>query len=373
MENVSVKAIFAGTCVCLLLLVMTPVGTAQQAELPTWEVGDTWAMGASDLDLAPLLQYVEENLRQTYAAMGVTDFSISGSGKLDIYEIYEVVEVQAERYKVSVSMGLEMDMSLDLALTMGTESGSGHLGLSTFMKADGFLYFTKDKLAAAEEDVSGTMEINMPIQMQAAGQTIDMTMKINANFEMRLVYDPPLDIFNFPITVGENWTTQSNVEITGTMDITVSTAGVEQSLSIPLDNTTQLSLPFRCSTTTDVTLEDGSTSTSYKIEYSMEGVGYTTLPLKGAFYYSPDRKFIVGSDLSMLPGVAGEIGTMALGGLEGRASLGSMAAVTEQEARDAIAGMGPKEGISIVLIGAIVAIVIVAIAAVLVVVRRRRA
>jgi len=352
---------------------MTPVGTAQQAELPTWEVGDTWAMGASDLDLAPLLQYIEENLRQTYAAMGVTDFSISGSGKLDIYEINKVVEVQAERYKVSVSMGLEMDMLLDLALTLGAESGSGHIDLSVVMKADGFLYYTKDKLAAAEQELSGTMEINMPMRIQAAGQTIDTTMNMNTNFEMHLVYDPPLDIFNFPITVGENWTAQSNVEITGTMNITMSAAGGEQSLSIPLDNTFQLSLPFRCSTTTDVTLEDGSTSTSYKIDYSLEGVEYIPPMLKGAFYYSPDRKFVVKEDISMLPGIAGEIGTMALGGLEGRASFGSMAAVTEQEARDAIAGMGPKEGISIVLIGAIVAIVIVAIAAVLVVVRRRRA
>jgi len=76
-------------------------------------------------------------------------------------------------------------------------------------------------------------------------------------------------------------------------------------------------------------------------------------------------------DLSMLPSVAGDVGTMALGGFGGQASFGSMYAVTEQEARSAIAAMAlGGGGISWILVGLVVIIIIVIAAAV--VIKRRR-
>jgi hypothetical protein len=120
-----------------------------------------------------------------------------------------------------------------------------------------------------------------------------------------------------------------------------------------------------------VTLEDGSTRTAYKIDVFAGDRAYISpLLTGGAFYYSPDKKFIARLDLSALPTFAGEVGTMGVGGLGGIASLGTLVAVTEQEAKDAIARMGPAKP-DIVLFAGVAGIIILIVLAILLIKSRR--
>ncbi len=361
------KGILASICAGLLLLAMAQAGTSQ-ATVPTWQVGDTWAMGADDLDLTPLLQNVVESLEQEYTDMGVSlDANLTGT--LSVYEIFKVVEVQATQYKVSISMGVEMNISGTMSITQDGQTQSGSFNFTLVGKADGFAYFNKDTLALVKEELSGDIDFTMSVQ--ALGQTMDITMDVT--FQTTITFNPPLDIFNFPINVGDSWTAESTATLTGTMSGTVSMTGYgDQSINEPLDTTTPVSIPFQCPSTTDVTLEDGSVSTSYKITQSGASVGgVAPTCLGGNVYYSPDRGFIVTQDLAGLPGVTGLAGGMSLGGVDSTASLGSMNPVTEQEANSAISGMGTG-GIDIVLVGIIIAAIVVPVVIVLVVVLVRK-
>lgn len=365
------KAILASIFIGILLLAMTQAGTAQQAEVPTWKVGDTWAMGASNIDLAPLIQHIIENMQQQYAATGGSA-SANLTGTLSIYYIFKVEEVQAAQYKVKLSAGLEMNISGTMSVTQYGKTESGSLKFTFTITADGHAYFTKDTLALTKEELSG--DIDFTISALSAGQTVDMT--ADMTFQATMTFSPALDIFNFPIKAGDNWTAESTATVTGSISGTASMSGYgTQAISQSLDATTPMSVSFECPSTADVTLEDGSVSTCYKITQSGASVGgVSPMALGGSVYYSPDRGFIVKQDLTGLPGVAGKGGGMSLSGAESAASLGSIDPMTEQEAKAGIAGIGAG-GIDMALIAvvAVVVVIVIAVVVVVLVIRRGRA
>ncbi len=368
-----IKAIFAGMCACFLFLTIVPESTAQ-AELPTWNVGDTWAMGARDEDITSIFTVIMENLKQIYS-----DLTYEASGKLSYFIIYKVDAVEAQQYRVAVDGGIEMTADMSYSISYQGQQSSVSTNMTMVAKINGTIYYTKNELAVARQDLALDLDMDFSISGSGAMDT-NVSGSADMTGNMSATYNPSLDIFDFPITIGENWTAESDVTVTGSITGKVSAMGMEQSTSQSLDNTFHLSLSASCPSTQDVTLPDGSIATCYKLVVS--GTGYASpLPLTGTLYYSPDQRFIVATGLTF-----GDVmGTASFGSTEtlpsytqsiteaeGEQVLFTMSPVTEQEARDAIAGMG-AEGISIVIIGALAAIIIAAIAAVLVVVRRRRA
>lgn len=373
MGNVSVKAIFAGTCACLLLLSMAQIGTSQQAELPTWNVGDTWAMGARDVDLTPILAAIMENLEQMYP-----DLTYDASGKLSYYIIYKVEGIEAQQYRVSAVGGFEMDADINYSASYQGQQVSASTHMTMVAKMNGTLYYTENELALARADV--TLDLDMKFSASGMGMSVSGSADMTGN--MSATFDPPLDLFDFPIAVDENWTAESDATITGSISGKVRAMDMEQSISEPLDNTLHVSVSASCPSTVNVTLPDGSTSTCYKIVVSGAGMGQANpLMVGNVLYYSPDQRFVIAQGLtygsaigSASLGSKGTLpaGTQSLTGVETEQVLFTMNPVTEQEARDVIAGMGAK-GIDIVLLGALAAIVIVVIAVAVLAVRRRRA
>lgn len=355
------KVILAGICACILFLTTVQMGMApQEAELPTWNVGLTWAMGKPDFDLS-----------FTYTSMGMT-LDATGSGSY--YVIYKVGAIEGQEYRVDVTGGLEMIMDIDISGSVGGEPVSGSMHMTMAAKVDGTIYYTRDELAVVRANETLDLDIGFSGSITAAGQTQSFSGSMDVSGNIGITFDPPLDIFDFPITVGESWTAESVATVTGSMSGTMRMDSVEQSISQPLAETVNVSLSISCPGTVDIPLA----STCYKIVVSGTGMAQAS-PFMPAnvLYYSPDRGFIVAAELPFGEALSGasfgsEENIPFVGGIAGGEETITLSSVTEQEARDAIAEMGAK-GIDIVLIGAIVAIVIVAIAAVLVVVRQRRA
>ncbi len=362
------RVLLTGICACILFLTTVQTGAAQQAELPTWDVGLTWAMGKPDIDLT-----------FTYTTMGMT-LDATGSGSY--YVIYKVGAIEGQEYRVDVAGGLDMIMDIDISGVSAGEQVSGSLHMTMTAKVDGTIYYTRDELAVTRAEETFDIGMEFSGSVTGGGQTGSVSGSMDASGNMSITFNPPLDIFDFPITVGESWTAESVATVTGSMSgsmsLTIVADGEEQSSSEPisesLDQTVNVSLSVSCPSTVDIPLA----STCYKIVVSGTGMAQAS-PFMPAdvLYYSPDKGFIVGAELPFGEAMSGaslgsEEDIPFFGGMMGGEEAIALSSVTEQEARDAIAGMGAK-GIDPVLIGAIVAIVIVAIAAVLVVVIRRRA
>ncbi|RLG56504.1 MAG: hypothetical protein DRN83_03915, partial [Hadesarchaea archaeon] len=103
-----------------LLLIGTASGTGSQAEVPTWNVGDSWSMGAEDIDLTPILTALMENLAQS---MPGTNYD--ASGHMSCYIVHEVVGEDEQCYIMEVNEGAGINTALSFSGGYGEQSGSG--------------------------------------------------------------------------------------------------------------------------------------------------------------------------------------------------------------------------------------------------------
>lgn len=360
MKNVKGKVVLAGICACILLLTTVQMGMSQQAELPTWDVGLTWAMGEPDFDLS-----------FAYTTMGMI-LDATGSGSY--YVIYKVGAIEGQEYRVDLTGGLEIIMDIDISGDYFEQQVSGSMHMTMTVKVDGTIYYTRDELAVVRASETLNLDIEFSGNVTAAGQTQSINGSMEASGNMSITFDPPLDIFDFPITVGDSWTAESVATVTGSMSGTMKMDGEEQDLSQPLADTVYVSLSISCPGTVDIPLA----STCFKIVVSGTGMAQASpfIPAN-VLYYSPDKGFFVAAELPFGEALGGaslgsEGSVPFVGDIAGSEETIILSSVGEQEAQDAIAGIGTK-GINPILIGAIVAVVIVAIAAVLIVVRQRLA
>gem|GEM_PF-1804272 len=364
-----VKTTLAGVCAFFLLLTILPLAAPQQAELPTWNVGDTWAMGARDVDLGPIFKALME------ATPGVT---ANVSGKVSYFVIYKVEGEDAQHYRVSVTQGMEMDLSGTISGTRYGTTSSGSVRMSMVAKGDGNSYYTKDKLALAKGDMALNLTMDLSMDMGAMGS---MDMRADMVVNISFTASPPLDIFNFPISVGESWTVDSDLTTTGRVTGKVTgkaeVMGTERSLDDTVDQqiseTTRAALSMSCPGTVDVQ----PALTCYKIPISGTGAVPSGMLAPGVvLYYSPDKRFVAASDVTFGGAMgAGALRSITTGPIDpskvGDQPFLSARPVSEQEARSAIEAMGAK-GINLVLVAVVVIIIIVVVIAAIVVIKRRR-
>lgn len=378
--KVSVKHALAGVCAFLLMLVVSQTAVSQ-AEAPTWNVGDTWGMGARDIDLTPIFAALIENMG---GYMQGIDYTVTGN--LSYYLIYEVVAEDAQQYTMSTTEGAEMIMTMSMNGSYGGQQISASGNATMTVKMDGTIYYTKDTLAVTQVDATINMDVTLSVTgagLDGLGtQTVSRSLKLSGN--LSAVFDPPLNLFDFPISVGDSWTINSTATVTGNLSGTMSMPGFgEQSLDTPMDATLPISISATCPGTQNFTLPDGSVTAAYKIVLSGTGMGGAN-PLMPAsvIYYSPEQRFIIAQDLSFEDAINGMTAgkkedysslTFGVAELESGQTLFTMNPMTKEEATNAMAGLGAG-GIDLVLLGVILAVIIaiVVIAIVTVVLVRRR-
>ncbi len=340
-------------------------------------------MGAKDIDLAPIFAALVENMQQ----YGI---NYSMAGKLSFYLIYKVTGADAQQYTVATTEGAEMTMTISMSGSYGGQQVSGSGDATMVVKIDGTSYFTKDNLALKRLDA--TIDMDMTFTASGTGMgTIGATSysgTMDVSGSLSITYDPPLNLFDFPISAGDSWSINSTATMTGNLTGKISMPGYgDYSLDTPLTTTIPISISASCTGTQNYTLPDGSTTTAYKIVYSGTSLGGSNPFIPAAtIYYSPDQGFIVAQELSFDDALGGmTVGTQedykgytfGASDVKSGQALFTMAPMTEAEARSAIGGLGKAEaGADLVLIGAIVAVLVIVIVLIVVavlLVRRRRA
>ncbi|HDI12713.1 MAG TPA: hypothetical protein ENF64_01195 [Hadesarchaea archaeon] len=366
-----------------LLLIGTASGAGSQAEVPTWNVGDSWSMGAEDIDLTPILTALMENLAQS---MPGTNYD--ASGHMSCYIVHEVVGEDEQCYIMEVNEGVGINTALSFSSGYGGQSGSGSAEIFMSITINGTTYHAKNNLAVTQ--MEGTIDMKMDISFSGSGfnttelGSLSGSASLDLSGDFQVTYDPPLDMFDFPITVGESWLINSTATVTGNVSGTINIPGFgTQSINEPLDTTVSISLTATCLETQNFTLPDGSVTTAYKIVLSGTGME-DTIPFMPAsvIYYSPDSGYIVAEELSlgdvmstMTTGNQDELSMFSLGAAEvgEDQALFTMNPMTKDEAMSGIAGLGSR-GTDWLTLGIIVAVilVVIAVAGILVFLVRRR-
>lgn len=372
------KAILSGGCAIFLLVAFSQIAVPQ-AEAPTWNVGESWGLGAKDVDLTAALSQLMENME---SMMPGTSFQIP-TARMSFYTLQEVVGQDSQYYNVSVNEGDELTMDMTFNSSYQGQSVSGSMHIDMVMKMNGTIYYSKDSLSPAR--FNGTMSMQMTFSGSGSGMgtsatNVNGSMDVSGNVDV--TYNPSVNLFDFPISVGDNWTVNSTATMTGSLSGKMSVAGLENNVQVPMNSTTDVSMSASCQGTKTITLPDGTSTTAYKIVYSGTKIGDLNLLPARTVYYSPDKHHIVSEEFSFTDAMSGlskaipsqgASYTLGLSGLQSDQILFTAEPMSKEAVTAAISGLGTGGGSNtlLIVVAAVVVVIVAVLASVFVILRRR--
>jgi len=243
--TLSKSALVLATIFLLGSVLAVPVVSAEGAQAPIWNEGDSWAMGKSvdlDQEFADQLNGLELVLENAPNAT-VNEFNVQALASAWI--LFKVADVTTSEYNlqgqfaakfageahISVTMDMSKPGTYDwYAIPTEPRTVAVDLTVDSAMVVDATVILQKDTAAVKSIQVdmmaSALVEVyltNIPEMTTSEGMTTivyhDYHVKLTFDFHMtiHIAFDPSLDIFQFPINVGEEWDVNSNVTLTGTV------------------------------------------------------------------------------------------------------------------------------------------------------------
>jgi len=266
------------TLICLLTLGLSntfiqPVEAAGEITIPTWEEGDSWSMGFyEEFDEDKLMsgEDIDESTIGMFAQFGKFDID-GGIGFFQTLTVLDTDDTSTgiECYKVAFEQYYGAVLTADVEVHMDENDIPELSGVEGFefqmdldldgylwfqMDTDGYIYFTVDDLAIAREDINvlanadidfyGIMNYQMSGSPEEGGSgevtydtgneysydesidssgsglfpdemELDMELTVeDMALEYVVEYEPPLDVFDFPISPDEQWSASSDMTIT---------------------------------------------------------------------------------------------------------------------------------------------------------------
>jgi hypothetical protein len=240
----------APVAVALLLagvLLASPIVSAT-ADAPIWHEGDKWAMG-KEADIGALAGDASdlEDLLQSLGGLTLDRFDADGEAASWI--VFEVVDVTSTDYNLSVSFGGKLNSEIHVQVS-GEMPKAGTYGFSDINSLpkeqktveldvqedfavvfDGNVIFNKTDMAvkkmgyefkaSAVVSLDGT---NIPTINATGGQTkieysnYNIDIKFDLTLEINMVFDPALNIYDFPLDFEDEWTVESTATVSGAVD-----------------------------------------------------------------------------------------------------------------------------------------------------------
>ena len=214
-------ALFA---MAMILSAATPV-LAQGANAPTLTVGDSAYFGTI-MDIGEEYKAEIDEALAEIENMGV-DVNYDVNGGAGMYFGWEVKSNSADVngvtcYDIALMGAVGVDFGIDASVdgtvteegyTM-TMDGGGDATLKFEATLDGHLYLTVDELAVAKIQLTlkadGRFNADIDASVSASGMNMDVTAKATATidkvqFDLTVEFDPPIDIYDFPINQGDEW------------------------------------------------------------------------------------------------------------------------------------------------------------------------
>lgn len=220
--------------------------SAAEAQPPEWEEGDAWAAGF-EVDLGgeygEQISQIEELLNEMDVELN--NFDVDGTASFWI--LFEVTDVTSEQYVLSGVLAQKLVFSANIEVTgelpaegsytgaqeipteQKTVSFDGSIDYALVIRGD--ITMEKETLAIKNVDLdvkcSAIVDLeinNLPEfnndfeQTTISYQDADTEITFDLDLAINVVFDPALDIFQFPFDTGDTWTAESNATISGTVE-----------------------------------------------------------------------------------------------------------------------------------------------------------
>ncbi len=225
-----------------LVAVVTP------AEAPVWEEGKKWAYGSeSDMgaEFADQLNDLSDTL-EGWTGGTVNELSMDGS--VGMWTLFEVTEANSEVYVVSMTMAGKVSLEAAVSVTAQMEKAGTYnwtddieteemdvdaeasVDLAVIMEVD--VTFEHDTMAiksiAMNVEVTGAVDFtanNIPMSEDDWSnwtkdiwyEDFDVSGELNLNLALDLEFVPALNIWDFPLAVGDTWSVDSEATLSGSL------------------------------------------------------------------------------------------------------------------------------------------------------------
>jgi hypothetical protein len=272
MKRLSSTLICTFTLVTLLCSVAVPTLAVQMdpAEAPEWEEGSKWAYGMEydvGAELGTQLQELSDMLEDEVECT-VDDLSVDG--EMGLWIVFEVTEASDEVYVLSMRTAAMMSLEAGISVTAempkaGTyeftelfeiETEEITMSVDASFEAalviDVDITFERDTMALESIDLnvaaSASMDLNADnIPMFLLGdmfdddydentstsydvsyEDFDISGEMELDLALEMVFDPALNLWDFPINVGEEWYVNSEGTLSGTMSGFIDVQGLPE-------------------------------------------------------------------------------------------------------------------------------------------------
>jgi hypothetical protein len=257
MERRIIKSTIAMAVVAMFgLMLAVPAVSAQGAQAPQWNKGDSWAMGTSVTVDQDDLQDLSDGLNSSLGN-GVNEFDANAF--VGAWVLFKVADVTADEYEMqgrfaarlnggmNLSIGVQMPAPgkysvLELlTVPKTTRNITMHLVVDAAMVLDSQAVLDKSTVALKSYDL--TLKVNAKVGLDMTGvpdlkvengyvtysySDVSTTVTLKFDAAIHIVFSPALDVFDFPITVGEHWNVRSNATLTGSFSGQLDATGLPQ-------------------------------------------------------------------------------------------------------------------------------------------------
>jgi hypothetical protein len=232
------------------------------AQAPTWNEGDGWALGKTvdlDAEFADELEDLENNLTEDFLDdlenATVNEFDIDALTKA--YVLMKVADVTdtevtlvgevAGSFSGDASISVTADMPKPGTYSEMTEIPNEQRTISADLSVDLAACFSVEivlqktnsaiKSVEAEVKTSAAIDarvINFP-DINMTARTInyenhDVSLDFNLFMTVRADFSPAVDLFSFPLQVGDQWVVDSDITITGSYGGSLDIRGLPEEL-----------------------------------------------------------------------------------------------------------------------------------------------
>jgi hypothetical protein len=346
MNNPLTKIMISALAVTMLLVAFMPLVSAvpASAPAPTWNQGDQWGY-SSKLYLDPAETEITDSIDQAIIGMGGSVQKMVFNATMESYIYVKVTEVTADQYvltavfcsKMSAMADVKVKVMMEAAGTYdwATQPPMENITMQFQMDMDYLVFqstnFTLDRTTLAIKQIESFNELSFNLDLVADNiysssmdgtnrvvtyEDYDVSIDVGVFLNLTLGFAPALNLYDFPLAVGEEWEANSlatlNGDLSGMIDVQGLPEGALEDIS---DADDEVEFPIDLSeytgefgeglSMTNGTLDEVSEQVTAglkctgMLEVEEEGVGNGTIQIfevsvndgEMKFYYSPDLNF----------------------------------------------------------------------------------
>ncbi len=368
MNNPLTKIMISALAVTMLLVAFMPLASAEPASAPApaWNQGDQWGY-SSKLYLDPAETEITDTIDEAIIGMGGSIEKMVFNATMESYIYVKVTEVTADEYVLTAVFCSKMSAMADVKVKvlmpaegtydMGTDPPMENITIQVVLDTDYLVFqstnITLDRttLAIKNIDSFNMLKFNLDVEIdnmpsfdsmyyEGTSQTIkyedyDISGEAAVFLNMTADFSPALNLYDFPLAVGEEWQANSMVTLNGDLSGMIDVQGLpegtleeisdaDDEVEFPIDlgeytgefgeglsmtNGTldevseQINAELKCTGMLEVAEEEVTNGTIQIFEVSVNDG-------EMKFYYSPDLNFFhsVDATSTLVTDNMGEIG-----------------------------------------------------------------